>query len=116
MELESTRLRDSGMPADFVIQKHGTWNHRDWLEFLAKVRRAGYTMLADHEVGQVLEEEKTKFLAARSATADRPRTNPSTESPRPGSRGLSARAFVALRAFKNAVSALTFRSAVHRHP
>lgn len=91
MESEITRLKDSGMPADFVRRRNGTWNHRDWLEFLARVRRAGYTTLPDHEVGQILEEEKTKFWAGRSATAGRPRTNPSTASGRRASRGSAAR-------------------------
>jgi len=86
MDSEITKLRDSRMPADFVRQKNGIWNHRDWLEFLARVRKAGYTTLPDHEVGRALEDEKMRFLAARSATARRPRTNPSTASERRASR------------------------------
>jgi hypothetical protein len=115
MELETTKLKDSGMPADFVMRKNGTWNHLDWLEFLARVRIAGHTMLSDHEVGQVLEEEKAKFLAARAATAGRPGTNTSIASQRRAFRELVARVFVALRAFGHAVVAFTGRSAVHRH-
>ena len=77
MDSESTQLRDSGIPAEFVRRKNGTWNHQDWLEFLAQVRRAGYTTLSDPEVGRVLEEEKMRFGAARAA-AGRSRAATST--------------------------------------
>ncbi len=68
MASETKRLQRSGMLGGFVRQKHAMWNHQDWLEFLGRVRGAGYTTLPEPEVGRLLEEEKARFLAPRSTT------------------------------------------------
>ena len=46
----------------FVGQKNGLWCHQDWLDFLSSVRTHGYNELHDTEVGQILEEEKARFI------------------------------------------------------
>ena len=62
---ERTRLAGSGLVQRFVKDKNGAWNHQDWLGFLAGVRQAGYRLLSDQEVGQVLEDGKVRFCAAK---------------------------------------------------
>ena len=79
MVSEATRkLKASGMLADFVRRKNGAWNHADWMDFLRSVRMAGHSALPDHEVGRLLEEEKARFWAARTAGAGRARTETPT--------------------------------------
>ena len=60
MNQEEERLIRSGLVQNFVKQKGGQWNHKDWLGFLASVRSVGYHSLSDDQIGRVLEQEKVK--------------------------------------------------------
>jgi len=46
---------------EFVREKNGTWDHQDWLNFLERVHKAGYSSLPDNEIGLLLEQEKPRF-------------------------------------------------------
>ena len=62
---ERTKLAASGLVQKFVRDKSGAWNHQDWLGFLSALRGAGYRLVPDNQVGLLLEEEKSRFWAAR---------------------------------------------------
>jgi uncharacterized protein (DUF433 family) len=65
LELEAARYEFweayNDLRSKFQKQKRGSWNHSDWLEFLADVRKAGYGFLTDTEAGADLERDKTHY-------------------------------------------------------
>lgn len=62
---ERERLISSDLLSGFVRNMNGAWNHQDWLGVLARVRRLGYSLLEDDEVGGLLEAEKKKYWCNR---------------------------------------------------
>jgi hypothetical protein len=59
---ELANLANSDLLCRFVTEKTGTWNHDDWTAFRSEVQNAGYDSISDEELGQLLEEEKARFL------------------------------------------------------
>ncbi len=60
--LETNSLISSNILGEFVRQKEGGWNHRDWLELLERARRHGCQALTDDEIGLLLEGERSRYL------------------------------------------------------
>lgn len=60
---EVKNLRNSSLLFKFVRQQNAAWNHQDWLDFLASARAAGYLTLTDDELGNLLEQEKARFIS-----------------------------------------------------
>ena len=68
LSLEETNLRKlsrSPIPMNFVKKQNGSWNHKDWLEFLDYLKSKNYFPIDTDRVGLLLEEKKAQFLAAR---------------------------------------------------
>jgi len=61
-EINLKRLAATDMPATFVKEHSGEWNHRDWLEFCAFLEEKGYTPIDLDQVGLLLEAAKTEFF------------------------------------------------------
>ena len=61
------KLAKSTIPATFVRKHAGSWNHQDWLEFLAYIKRKGYEPICQDRVGLILEACKSKYQAEHSA-------------------------------------------------
>ncbi len=61
------RLAKTALLMNFVKSKKGNWNHQDWLQFLSDIKRRGFNPIAQDQVGLLLEEKKSQYLAASSA-------------------------------------------------
>lgn len=59
------KLSRSKLPMLFVKKHEGSWNHQDWLDFLADIKARGYDPINTDYVGLILEEKKAQYLASR---------------------------------------------------
>ena len=59
------KLSKSKLPALFVKKHEGSWNHQDWLDFLADIKARGYDPINTDYVGLILEEKKAQYLAGK---------------------------------------------------
>jgi len=68
---EKEKLAQSKILVNFVHEHNQTWNHQEWLDLVADVRKKGYTTLAEDEIGLLLEGEKAKQLNVPAKAAQR---------------------------------------------
>ena len=59
------KLSRSKLPMLFVKKHEGSWNHQDWLDFLADIKARVYDPINTDYVGLILEEKKAQYLASR---------------------------------------------------
>lgn len=59
------KLAASRLPANFVKEHDGVWDHTLWLGFLELIREKGYEPIDPDRVGLILEEAKAKYLAKK---------------------------------------------------
>ena len=59
------KLKKTGIPMNFVKKVNGVWDHDMWLEFCDTLDKKGYTPIDFDQVGILLEEKKTAFLAKK---------------------------------------------------
>ena len=59
------KLAKSKLPMLFVKKHEGSWNHQDWLDFVADIKSRGYDPIDTDQVGLILEDKKVKFLAGK---------------------------------------------------
>ncbi len=59
------KLSRSKLPMLFVKKHEGTWNHQDWLDFLADIQKRGYAPIDTDQVGLILEGKKAQYLAGK---------------------------------------------------
>ena len=45
---------------EFVVEKNGSWNHEQWIDFKKMVEKKGYD-ISDNELGNLLELHRKKF-------------------------------------------------------
>jgi hypothetical protein len=57
---EKQLLRNSGVLADFVLEKRFTWTHTEWLDLLSRLRTTGFSA-NEADVGQALEKERERL-------------------------------------------------------
>lgn len=55
------RLQESNLPADYVENHKGEWNHQDWLDFCALIEEKGFTPIDLDQVGLLLEDLKRGY-------------------------------------------------------
>lgn len=70
--LNLNRWRTSGLPEQWVRQRHSQWHHQDWLRLLDDLRSSPYWPMRPDDVGLVLEYFKKKLgrVAPDAAKAD----------------------------------------------
>ena len=56
------KLRKSPIPMFFVKKHKGSWNHQDWLDFLASLEEKQYFPIDTDQVGLLLEEKKIQYF------------------------------------------------------
>ena len=56
------KLRRSPIPMTFVKRQKGSWNHQNWLDFLAYLEEKQYFPIDTDKVGLLLEEKKKQYL------------------------------------------------------
>ena len=56
------KLRRSPIPMTFVKKQKGSWNHQNWLDFLAYLEEKQYFPIDTDRVGLLLEEKKKQYL------------------------------------------------------
>ena len=59
------KLMKSPYVMNFIKRKNGNWNHQEWLDFLADLKKNGFDPIDADQVGLLLEERKAQYLAAR---------------------------------------------------
>ena len=59
------KLRRSPIPMTFVKKQKGSWNHQDWLGFLAYLEEKQYFPIDTDKVGLLLEEKKKQYLESQ---------------------------------------------------
>lgn len=59
------KLAASRLPANFVKEHDGVWDHALWLGFLELIKEKGYEPIDPDRVGLILEDAKTKYLAKK---------------------------------------------------
>jgi len=64
-EKNLARLRKCAIPMNFVKKNDGVWDHDRWEEFCKSLKKKGYTPIDEDQVGLVLEEKKTVYLAKK---------------------------------------------------
>jgi len=61
------RLIRTPLASNFVKRKNGRWDHHEWLDFLAHLKKSGYDPIDQNKVGLLLEEKKAQYFASQSA-------------------------------------------------
>jgi len=61
------KLAKTPIVMNFVKKKNASWNHQDWLDFLAYLKEKGYDPISPDQVGLLLEERKAQYLASKNA-------------------------------------------------
>ena len=59
------KLRRSPIPMTFVKKQKGSWNHQNWLDFLAYLEEKQYFPIDTDKVGLLLEEKKKQYLESQ---------------------------------------------------
>ena len=59
------KLRKSPIPMTFVKKQKGSWNHQNWLDFLAYLEEKQYFPIDTDKVGLLLEEKKVQYFESQ---------------------------------------------------
>jgi len=59
------RLAKTRILMNFVKKCNARWTHSDWEIFCAQLEEKGYTPINFDEVGLLLEDKRSKFLAKK---------------------------------------------------
>lgn len=64
-ELNLKKLIKTPILMNFVKKHEGNWNHSDWEELLAQLKKKGYTPIDTDQIGLKLEEKKESYWATK---------------------------------------------------
>lgn len=74
---ERIRLLSSNILSDFVNEKKGGWEDREWIDLLSTIRNAGYTHISDEVIERLLKATRDNAARSDETTILSP-TTPST--------------------------------------
>jgi len=66
IESNLRKLAKTSLAMNFVKKNNGEWNHQNWLDFLAEIKRKGYEPIDPAQVGLLLEEKKAQYLTVKA--------------------------------------------------